>query len=231
MRVAILQSNYIPWKGYFDIVGHVDLFVFHDDLQYTKGDWRNRNKIKTHKGAEWITVPCGTSEHRRICDVELTDNAWQRKHWNLIQSYYRNAPFFDLYSTFFKDIYLKQAWTNLSEMNQYIIKSISIELFHLDTRFDDSRHYNLSKSKGERVIELLKKVGATRYLSGPSAKSYINKSAFEAENIGLDWMSYHDYPQYPQLYPPFIHEVSVIDLIFNTGPGAASYMLFSTNSA
>lgn len=227
MRVAILQSNYIPWKGYFDIVGSVDLFIFHDDLQYTKGDWRNRNKIKTPKGTEWLTVPCGTSEHRLICEVELTNSDWQRKHWNLILSHYSKAPYFKQYRSFFEDIYLRRNWANLSEMNQHVIKAVSIDLLGIKTIFDDSRAYTLEMAKGERVVELLKKAGATTYLSGPAAKSYLEESTFSTEGIDLEWMSYANYPEYPQLYPPFDHAVSIIDLIFNTGPDAASFMLYA----
>jgi hypothetical protein len=226
VRVAILQSNYIPWKGYFDIIGSVDLFVFHDDLQYTKGDWRNRNKIKTPKGAEWITVPCGTSEHRLICEVELENHDWQRKHWNLIRINYDKTPFFKSYTPFFEEIYLGRTWKNLSDMNQYVIKEISTELLGIKTQFVDSRVYGLKMTKGERVIELLRKVGANTYLSGPAAKSYLAESAFIAEGIGLEWMNYAGYPEYPQLHPPFDHAVSIVDLIFNTGPDAPSFMFF-----
>jgi hypothetical protein len=227
MRVAILQSNYIPWKGYFDIIGSVDLFVFHDDLQYTKGDWRNRNKIKTPKGVEWLTVPCGTSEHRLICDVELTNSDWQRKHWNSIQTHYRNAPYFKQYSAFFEKIYLGGVWSNLSDMNQYVIKAITTELLGIKVQFDDSRAYHLKTAKGNRVIELLKRVDAATYLSGPAAKSYLDESSFAAEGIDLEWMNYAGYPEYPQLNPPFDHSVSIIDLLFNTGSDATSFMLYS----
>jgi hypothetical protein len=230
MRVAILQSNYIPWKGYFDIIGSVELFIFHDDLQYTKGDWRNRNKIKTPKGVEWLTVPCGTSEHRLICDVQLTNPDWQCKHWRLIKTHYVKTPYFKQYSPFFEEIYLGRKWSNLSDMNHHIIKAISIELLGMTTRFDDSRVYNLEAAKGDRVIELLKKVGATTYLSGPAAKSYLDESAFSAECIDLEWMNYIGYPEYPQLNPPFDHSVSIIDLFFNMGPDAASSMLYAKKS-
>jgi hypothetical protein len=231
VRIAILQSNYIPWKGYFDIIGSVDLFVFHDDLQYTKGDWRNRNKIKTPKGAEWLTVPCGTSESRLICEVELTGADWQRKHWNLIQMHYVKAPYFKYYSPFFEEIYLGRTWVNLSDMNQYVIKAISTELLGMKAQFEDSRAYCLKTAKGDRVIELLQKVGATTYLSGPAAKSYIDESIFTAEGIGLRWMNYAGYPEYQQLYPPFDHAVSIIDLLFNTGPDATSLMLYAKETA
>jgi hypothetical protein len=224
MRVAILQSNYIPWKGYFDIIANVDLFIFHDDLQYTKSDWRNRNKIKTFKGTEWLTVPCGRSEHRKICEVILPSSEWQRKHWSLIVKYYNKAPYFNEFSDFFENIYIRQSWTNLSEMNQYIIKLISTEILGISTNFDDSRVYNLRYTKGERVIELLKKVGATTYLSGPAAKSYLDESLFAASNIKLEWMDYSGYKEYSQLYPPFEHKVSILDLLFNSGPNFFNYM-------
>lgn len=225
-KVAILQSNYIPWKGYFDIIGKVDLFVFHDDLQYTKGDWRNRNKIKTPKGTEWLTVPCGTNEHRLICEVDLANTDWQNKHWDLIRSYYAKAPYFKQYSPFFEEIYLGRPWLNLSDMNQYVIKAISTELLGMKVQFDDSRAYGLKTAKENRVIELLKKVDAAIYLSGPAAKEYLAESTFTDEGICLEWMNYKNYPTYPQLYPPFVHAVSIIDLIFNTGPNATSYMLY-----
>ncbi|MFC2451055.1 MAG: WbqC family protein, partial [Flavobacteriaceae bacterium] len=98
-KVAILQSNYIPWKGYFDIIRSVDLFIFHDDLQYTKGDWRNRNKIKTPNGIKWLTIPCGTNEKRLICEVEITDHSWQKQHWNLIQMSYKKSEYFSVYKS------------------------------------------------------------------------------------------------------------------------------------
>lgn len=224
MRVAILQSNYIPWKGYFDIIGSVDLFIFHDDLQYTKGDWRNRNKIKTPRGAEWLTVPCGTNEHQLICNIPLSNPDWQRKHWNIIQSNYSKAPYFREYRLFFEEIYLGYIWENLSKMNQHIIQKISSELLGLKTTFRDSRAYDLKMKKGERVIELLKKVGAKNYLSGPAAKSYLDESLFIAENIHLEWMDYTNYPEYSQLYPPFNHTVSIVDLFFNVGSKAPSFM-------
>ena len=142
-RVAIVQSNYIPWKGYFDMINMVDLFIFHDDLQYTKQDWRNRNKIKTSRGTEWLTVQCGTNENSLICEVELKDHKWQRKHWNKIVQNYGAAACFDKYREFFEEFYLGKTWRNLSEMNQYLIKAISRDFLGITTEFDNSRRYNL----------------------------------------------------------------------------------------
>lgn len=221
---AILQSNYIPWKGYFDIIRSVDLFIFHDDLQYTKGDWRNRNKIKTPNGTKWLTIPCGTNENRLICEVELKDSSWQKKHWQLIVQNYCKAPNFKLYKSFFEEIFLNNKWNNLSVLNQTIIKKISIELLNTKTSFADSREYKLKKRKSERVVELCKKAGISHYLTGPSAKNYLMEENLQQAEIKLEWMKYPDYPQYNQLYPPFEHYVSIIDLLFNEGPNATKYM-------
>ena len=223
-KVAILQSNYIPWKGYFDIIRSVDLFIFHDDLQYTKGDWRNRNKIKTPNGIKWLTIPCGTNEKILICEVEITDHSWQKQHWNLIQMSYKKSEYFSVYKSFFEDIFLGENWKNLSDFNQIIIKKISKEILNIDTEFDDSRRYELKEKKGDRVIELLKKANAEYYLSGPAAKDYINEKVFKENNISLEWMDYSNYPEYTQLYPPFEHFVSIIDLIFNEGPNTLNFM-------
>jgi hypothetical protein len=222
--VAIVQSNYIPWKGYFDIINMVDLFIFHDDLQYTKQDWRNRNKIKTSCGTEWLSIPCGSDENRLICEVELWDKSWQRKHWHKITQYYQHAPYFELYKDFFEDFYLHNNWVNLSNLNQYLIKKISRLFLGINTEFDDSRRYNLKEKRAARMLELLKKVGVNEYLSGPAAKNYLDERQFEDAGIKLLWMDYNGYLEYDQLYPPFVHNVSIIDLLFNVGEKAYKYL-------
>jgi hypothetical protein len=230
-RVAILQSNYLPWKGYFDIVGSVDLFIFHDDLQYTKGDWRNRNKIKTPRGTEWLTIPCGTSEKRLICEVELADHRWQRNHWDLIRASYSCAARFGEYADFFEEIYLGREWTSLSELNQHLITEISTRFLGMTTVFEDSRKYRLTEAKGARVLELLAKAGAGVYLSGPAAKAYLDEDSFARQGIELEWMDYSGYPEYPQLFSPFEPAVSIIDLLFNVGDEAPRYMKFGPRVA
>lgn len=226
MRAAIIQSNYIPWKGYFDIINSADLFVFHDDLQYTKSDWRNRNTVLGPNGPKWLTIPCGSDENRLICEVALNDSNWQKEHFNLITEYYRPAPYFKSYIPIFEEFYLNHEWKNLSDLNQYLIKKICTEYFQIKTRFGDSRPYELRYRKQERVIELVKKIRATTYISGPKAKQYLSEKVFDAENIKLEWMSYDGYTAYPQLWTSTFHNnVSVIDLIFNVGPEFKPYML------
>jgi hypothetical protein len=223
-KVAILQSNYIPWKGYFDLINMVDVFIFHDDLQYTKGDWRNRNLIKTPNGPQWLTIPCGTSEHRLICEVELSDHSWQSKHWSLIKANYERTEYFKRYRPFFEEIYLGTRWHNLSDMNQAIVTRIARELLGIKTEFEDSRKYSLTQRKAERVKELLLKCGAELYISGPAAKDYLSEEFLAEAGIKLTWMNYDGYLEYPQLYPPFTHQVSIIDLLFNTGERAVNFM-------
>ena len=223
-RVAILQSNYIPWKGYFDIIHDVDLFVFYDDVQYTKNDWRNRNRIKTQNGAAWLTIPTGTDIDRLICEVSLLDTRWAKNHYKTLVQYYSKAPFFRQYQSLLEDVYLARRWATLSELNQYFIQIIARECLGITTEFADSRSYGASGKCLDRLLNLLKKTGAEEYISGPAAKGYIDKSHFEAAGIQLVYKDYSGYPEYPQFYPPFDHYVTILDLLFHTGPDAAYYI-------
>lgn len=224
MRVAVIQSSYIPWKGYFDIIHDVDVFVFYDDVQYTKNDWRNRNRIKTPQGAVWLTIPVGTNEQRRICDVRLPRGDWARKHWRTLEQFYARAPHFGRYKNTIREMYLGHQWEYLCEFNQAMIELICRDFLGIVTVFRDSREVAPSGTKQERLLELLTKVGATAYVSGPSAKAYIDPQRFEAAGIELYWKDYSGYPEYPQLFPPFRHDVTVLDLLFNVGPEAPFYI-------
>jgi hypothetical protein len=223
-KVAIIQSNYIPWKGYFDIIHDVDLFIFYDDVQYTKNDWRNRNKIKTSQGLCWLTIPVGSREDRLIYEVEIEEVSWTRKHWETIKQSYAKAPYFKKYQGFFEYVYLNAKWTNLSELNQFLIKTISQDFLGMKTNFGDSREYHPGGRKLERLIDLLLKVEAKLYVSGPSAKGYIEENRFKEVGIELVFKDYSGYPEYPQLFPPFEHAVSILDVLFNCGPAAPDFI-------
>ncbi len=223
-KVAVLQSNYIPWKGYFDIIHDVDLFIFYDDLQFTKNDWRNRNKLKTDQKNSWLTVPTGSRLDRLICEVTLDNDFWTRKHWKAIQQVYSKAPHFKTYKEFFEHVYLDKKWDKLSELNHYLIKSISRDYLGIQTAFKDSREYCAEGSKLDRLLDLLKKAKADIYVTGPSAKNYIVEDVFNNEGISLVFKSYSGYPEYPQFYPPFDHRVTILDLLFQTGPDAPYYI-------
>jgi hypothetical protein len=223
-KVVILQSNYIPWKGYFDLIRDADVFIFYDDVQYTKNDWRNRNKIMTAGGPKWITIPTGIDAHRLICEVALKDSSWQKKHWEAIRQNYRRAPFFAHYRPFFEEIYLATEWDNLSQLNQHMITVISQQLLGVRTAFDDSRNYQLGGHRLDRLADLVSQSGATHYISGPAAKSYIAEDRFAQIGVELVWKDYSGYPPYAQGDLPFEHGVSILDLLFNIGDAAGEYI-------
>ena len=222
--VAIIQPSYIPWKGYFDIIHDVDEFIFLDDVQYTVRDWRTRNRIKTPSGAIWLTVPAGSDRNRLICDVILEDGRWQEQHWKSIVHSYSRAPYFRQYAEFFEHIYRGRIWENLSKMNCIITEQIARELLGIQAKFTNSSAYAAQGTKQDRIIDLLKLSKAGCYISGPSASSYLDPSTFEDHGIALVFKNYSNYPEYSQLYPPFEHAVSILDLIFNTGPRATDYI-------
>lgn len=224
VTVGVIQSNYIPWKGYFDIINDVDLFIFYDDVQYTKNDWRNRNQIKTSHGPLWLTIPTGSNLSFKICDVELPDSRWAAKHWKSICQNYTKAPYFNLYKPFFEEIYLGKSWLRLSDFNQHVIRVISTELLGIKSEFRDSRHFDARGTKQERLLDLLVKAGAEKYVSGPSAKEYIDVDAFSEAGIKLIYKDYSNYPRYRQFHPPFTHYVSIIDLLFHEGPHSPYYI-------
>ncbi len=223
-RVAILQSNYIPWKGYFDIIHDVDLFIFYDDVQFTKQDWRTRNRIKTSTGSKWLTIPAGDNINRLICEVTLDDYRWQRSHWDSLRQQYVKCPHFKTYEKFLAEVYLGMQWTSLSDLNQYMIRQISTKILNINTPFRDSREFQLGGNKQERIIDLVVKSEATHYVSGPAAQDYIDPARFEALNIELIWKDYSGYPEYTQAHPPFEHNVSILDLLFHVGPAASRYI-------
>jgi hypothetical protein len=218
--VAILQSNYLPWKGYFDIIHDVDTFIFYDDVQYTHRDWRNRNRVKTPQGLVWLTVPVGSSTDRRICDVRIEDPSWARKHWETLRHVFGRAPHFERYAPMLREVYLERQWTHLSELNQSLVRRISEECLGIRTRFRDSREWTVTGVRQERILDLLRQAGATHYVSGPAARSYLTQEAFDAAGIVLTYKDYSGYPEYPQPHPPFEHAVTVLDVLFQLGPEA-----------
>ena len=227
-KVAILQSNYIPWKGYFDIISSVDEFIFYDEVQYTKNDWRNRNLIKTNNGLQWLSIPVMTKGHltnsTKICDATIKDSSWAKKHWQTIYQFYRKAPYFNKYSEVFAELYdLAEKEEKLCRVNYLFIQQI-LKILNINTKISFSQDYGLIQGKTERLVDLVTKANGNEYLSGPAAKSYIDKSLFDKANITLSWINYEGYKEYPQLYPPFKHQVSIIDLIFNCGPNSSLYL-------
>lgn len=222
--VAIVQSNYVPWKGYFDMIAAVDEFILYDDMQYTRRDWRNRNQIKTPQGAQWLTVPVQVKGkyHQRIRDTAIEGNAWADAHWKALAQNYKRARHFDAVAEWLEPIY-RTEFTLLSDLNRRLIEAVCAYL-GIKTRISWSWDYPLVEGKTERLAGLCQQVGATEYISGPSARDYIDPAVFDAANIRLSWFSYDGYPEYPQLWGDFTHAVSILDLLFNAGPDAPNFM-------
>jgi len=224
-RAAILQSNYIPWKGYFDLIASVDTFILYDDMQYTKRDWRNRNKIKTPSGLTWLSVPVKVKGKylQKINEVEVSDVSWSMTHWNQITQHYRKAAYFDDIAEWLEPLYMNRSSDKLSDINRLFIEAICSYL-NIDTTIRDSREFDLVGEKTERLAGLCTQIGATEYISGPAAKDYIDRDVFEALGIKLSWADYSGYKEYQQLWGSFVHSVTILDLLFNVGPESNLYM-------
>jgi hypothetical protein len=224
-RVAILQSCYVPWKGYFDIIGSVDVFIVYDDVQYAKAHWHNRNQILTSSGPRWMTIPVLTRGDRfQPIDEVKVSQPFAEKHWRSLEHNYGRAAHWGAHRDWLRDLYDRAgAMTGLSEINLMFMRAISRQL-GFETEFILSRELGVGGGQTERLIKLCHAVGGTSYLSGPSAAAYIEAAQFEAAGVALEWMRYDGYRPYNQLFAPFTHAVSILDLMLNEGPAARSYM-------
>jgi len=224
-KVAIVQSNYIPWKGYFDMIAAVDEFILFDDMQYTRRDWRNRNKIKTPRGIQWLTVPVRVKGryHQTIRETEIRGANWAIDHWKALCSNYRRAANFDTVAKRLEPLYLSAEYSHLSKLNRALIEWVCDQL-GIKTKISDCSECVAGDGKTERLADLCAQAGAGEYLSGPAAKDYIDESVFARKGVKLTWFDYTGYPEYPQLWGAFEHGVSILDLLFNCGQAASRYM-------
>ncbi len=226
-KIAIVQSNYIPWKGYFDIIAAVDEFILYDDMQYTRRDWRNRNQIKTSQGVQWITVPVKVKGKyfQIIRETEIDGTKWAEAHWKSLAANYRRAQHFDEIAAWLKPLYLAETYTHLSRLNRRFIEAVCAYL-GIETTISDTCDYTLLDGKTERLADLCSQAGGTEYISGPAAKGYIEESVFAKRGIKLTWFDYSGYPEYPQLWGDFTHGVTILDLLFNCGKDSHRYMRY-----
>ena len=229
-RVAILQSNYIPWKGYFDMIAAVDEFILYDDMQYTKRDWRNRNLIKTPQGLQWLTIPVKVKGKysQTIRETEIDGADWAQSHWKGLERNYHRTPFFEEIAKIFEPLYLQHKYTHLSALNREFIEVVC-DYLRITTKISNSWDYFLADGKTERLVDLCTQAKATEYVSGPSAKNYIEEDHFLDRDIKLTWFDYTGYTEYPQLWGEFTHGVSILDLLFNCGKEASRYMKYVTH--
>ena len=228
MNVVILQPSYIPWRGVFDQIQHADLFVFYDDVQYDKRGWRNRNQIKTPRGRQWLTIPVHSrgaqTQNTPINQIRIAwDDPWNETHFKAIQHSYRKAPHFIRYLPILETFYQRRD-DFLADFTIAFTIALARELGNTHTRFMRSSEIaGIDGQKTDRLIQILHSVGATHYISGPSARDYIENEKFDRAGITLEYMQYN-YAEYPQLYPPFDPQVSVLDLLLMTGTEAPNYI-------
>ena len=216
-KLAIVQSNYIPWRGYFDLINTVDEFILYDDVQYTRRDWRNRNKIKTPQGALWLSVPVETKGNylQSIKDTRIDGKTWAQAHWRTIESNYSRATSFEEVRDWLKPIYLDYEHELLSDLNRSLIEAVNKQL-GIKTRIRDSGEFSPSGDKSEKLLGICLESGATQYLSGPSAQGYLDTALFSRHGVEVQWMMYPAYKSYQQLWGGFIGNLSILDFLLNS---------------
>lgn len=226
-KVAIVQSNYIPWKGYFDMIAAVDEFILYDDMQYTRRDWRNRNQIKTPQGLQWLTVPVQVKGKydQKIKETLIDGSGWAALHWKALMQNYRRSPHFEEIAVWLEPLYMSNTYSHISQLNRRFIEAICHYLC-IKTVITNSWDYKLLDGKTERLADLCVQAAGLEYISGPAAKDYVEETIFSEMKIKLTWFDYTGYPAYPQMWGEFEHGVSILDLLFNTGKNAHQYMRF-----
>jgi hypothetical protein len=223
--IAVLQSNYIPWKGYFDIIAAVDEFHIYHCCQYTQYDWRNRNRIKTRKGTQWLTIPVQRKGHlnRRIDEVRVSNQQWREKHWKGLSQNYAPAPHFADYKDILEDFYRGTSEVSLSKINVALIR-ILCKLLGITTVIEVVEELPDGPDPTARLISLCRRLHADRHLFGPAAGRYLDIDSFRTHGLSDLWFDYSGYPEYRQLYPPFEHQVTILDLLFNEGSRAPQFL-------
>lgn len=234
-KVALMQSNYIPWKGYFDLIHDVDLCVFYDSVQYTRQDWRNRNQVFLSGIKRWLSIPVlHASLDTPIHEIRIDNRQpWQRSHFRSLAQDYRRAPYFEevtaLIQPFLGEGPGTRRFESLSDYNQAFLRALCDSL-GVRTECLDSSAFDPQGRATDRVLDTLKKAGADSYLSGPSALNYLEEEKFAREGISLAYKDYSGYPEYPQFSAQFDHQVSVLDLLFQVGPRRAPQYIWGWRS-
>lgn len=226
MRLAAVQSNYIPWKGYFDLIAQVDEFVLLDEVQYTKRDWRNRNRIKVDGQLQWLTIPVEVKGRyeQRIDETRIADGSWAERHLRTLAHAYRRAPHFDETMALLEPLYTRHGETELlTEVNAAFLEAICAHLA-IGTPITRSTQYETTDEPSQRLLDICLGARANGYLSGPAAREYLDTERFAAAGVGVAWADYSGYAEYPQLGGEFEHGVSIVDLLFNTGPEARDHL-------
>ena len=224
MRVAILQPSYLPWLGFFEQMHRSDQFILYDDVQFTRRDWRNRNRVRVLEGSVWLTVPViqKNKYDQSLLETKIDNStSWKRKHLETIRCHYSKTPFFDMYFPWCEKVF-NSDWDFLLDLSLETIQYLKGEL-KINTPLLRSSELGDSGNKTERLISICKQLGATQYLSGDSARNYISEKDFSDQGIELEYQKYQ-HPEYPQRYEGFVPFLSTIDLLFNCGDKSMEFL-------
>ena len=217
MLVAIHQPEHMPWLGFFEKLVRADVFVVLDDVQFSKGDFQNRNRVKGRDGAQWLTVPVAQRFGQKINEVEIAGDAWRAKHWKTLRSCYARAAHFETYAGEFEEFYARP-WAKLSELNVEAIRMLA-RAFGVEKKLVSSSTLGAVGQKSELVLNICKAVGASRYYSGRAGSTYLDADAFRREGIEIVVQEF-EHPTYEQLFMEeqgFVPNLSAVDLLFNRG--------------
>jgi len=224
-RVAIIQSSYIPWKGFFDLISRCDVYIMYDTAAFSKGHWHNRNKIKREHGSPWLTIPVKTADRfgQPLDEVTVVEG-WAERHWDMIEQAYAETAYFEAESAEVKKLFESLAREPLlTRINEGFLRWLSLRL-GLQTEIVRDRSFSALGDRTERLVQICRAVGATTYLSGPSAQEYLDVRQMQLAGISVEWMKYGPYRTYPQPHGEFIHEVSVLDTLLCTGPRVREFI-------
>jgi len=225
MRIAVLQPSYMPWLGYLDQIARCDTFVFYDDVQYDKNGWRNRNRIRvaSEAGWAWLTVPIHLEGSLPSLLEVVADPRvpWRRKHLAKIQGAYARAKHYELLGEFFAEFFAGDE----PRLVEIAIQSVQafMKAFNITTPLNRSSALDIGGTRNERLINICRHFGATHYLSGDAARSYLDVALFEQNGIEVEWQSY-DHPTYAQLHEPFVSHLSSLDALLCAGLGAKRFL-------
>lgn len=224
-KIIITQSNYIPWKGYFDSINMCDVFVIYDDMQFTKRDWRNRNLIKTLNGLKWLTIPVEVKGKyfQKINETKIADKSWNKSHLELLKQNYTKAAHYKEVIGFIEELYLQCNFDYLTDVNLHFINGIN-KYLGVKTKFRFSSEFALHEERTQRLVDICVALNGTDYYSGPAAKAYMDENKFSEKGINVHYFDYSGYPEYNQINGDFVHGVSILDVLFNEGENAVKYM-------
>ena len=227
-KIAISQSNYIPWRGYFDLINSVDEFVFFDEVQYTRRDWRNRNKIIINNKEKWLTVPVNSKGNYKqpISKIEVFDSLCFQKHLEIIRHNYQKAEYFNDVFEKIEELFNSINLQNLSKINQYLIIEIC-KLIDIQTLFHDSKNIMKNfefENPNDKLLNICNHLKCNHYYTGPSAKNYIDEKKFNSNNIEIIWLDYGKDKKYKQFSNNFIERLSIIDCLMHCGFNANKFL-------